>query len=234
MKALLKNRQIIAQDTLMATFQLEKPVNFLPGQFALISLISAPYKDAKGPERYFSIVNPPAKNNEISIATRLRDTAFKKSLAQMPIDAPIEVKMIGGSFTFPENEERPIIFITGGIGITPFMSMLRHANENNLPNRITLFYFNRNQQSAVFIEELKQLKEENENFNLILIMTEDNNWQGEKEIVSPELIKKYLSEFVNNVYMIAGPPQMVQEVVGVLTDMGIVSENIITENFAGY
>lgn len=234
MKATLKNRQIIAENTLLATFATETTATFKAGQFVLIALINPPYQDEKGSERYFSIVNSPNNKKEISITTRLRDSAFKKSLSEIPYGTQIEIKMIGGVFTLPDDSGRPVVFITGGIGITPFMSMLRLANENNFPHKISLLYFNRTKESTAYLEELELLEKENPNFNLILIMTEDNNWQGEKNLVSADLIKKYFSDYPNNVYMVAGPPKMVQDVTTVLTDMGIVSENIITENFAGY
>ncbi|MFA6422434.1 MAG: FAD-dependent oxidoreductase [Candidatus Buchananbacteria bacterium] len=234
MKATLKNRQLIAENTLTASFQLESPAEFKPGQFVIIELINPPFKDAKGSERYFSINNSPSDNHEIIITTRMRDSAFKKSLAEMPLGAEVNIKMIGGTFVMPEDDGRELIFITGGIGITPFMSMLRYANEANLSRKITLLYFNRTPQSTAFLEELKQIEDEDQNFNLILIMTDDNNWQGERHKASPDLIKKYLPDFTDKIYMMAGPPQMVQDVVGVLTDMGIVADNIITENFSGY
>jgi NAD(P)H-flavin reductase len=65
-------------------------------------------------------------------------------------------------------------------------------------------------------------------------MTEDNDWDGEKEKISPELIKKYVTDWKSQTYMVAGPPQMVEEIVKIISAMGIAGDNIITENFAGY
>ena len=226
---------MIADGTLAVTFQLaEPPARFTPGQFLVVELINPPYHDDKGLQRYFSITNLPNDQGELSIATRLRDSAFKKSLAEMPLGWPVEIKSISGEFTLPADSSTPLAFITGGIGITPFMSMLRQATQKAYLHQIALLYFNRNLQSAAFIDELRELAEQNRNLNLVLIMTEENDWQGENRKVSPELIKQYLPQWPSTRFMIAGPAGMVDEVSQTLYGMGVARDNVITENFAGY
>ncbi|MFA6918703.1 MAG: FAD-dependent oxidoreductase [Patescibacteria group bacterium] len=234
MLAKLKNRELIADNTLMATFSLTEKIDFMAGQFAVVSLIDPPYQDDKGSDRYFSINNSPSHNQEITIATRLSDSAFKKSLNEMPLGSELEIKSIGGNFTLPKNQIKPLTFITGGIGITPFMSMLRYIRENDLDYNLTMFYFNRTQTSTAFLSELQKLSQEIKNFYLILIMTDDKTWPGEKEKVTPELIKKYLPDWTDNTFMMAGPPAMVEGVSKTLSEMGIKKENVLTEIFTGY
>lgn len=235
MKAFLKDRQMIADGTLAATFQLAvPPAQFTPGQFLVVELINPPYRDDKGLQRYFSITNLPNNQGELTIATRLRDSAFKKSLAEMPLGSPVEIKSISGEFILPADSRVPLAFVTGGIGITPFMSMIRQATDKAYLHQITLLYFNRNRQSAAFIDELQELAKQNRNLNLILIMTEDNGWQGETRKASPELVKQYLPQWQSTRFMVAGPAGMVEEVSQTLYNMGVARENVITENFAGY
>jgi ferredoxin-NADP reductase len=206
----------------------------LPGQFALISLTNPPYQDDKGSDRYFSINNSPSQNQKITITTRLSDSAFKKSLNEMPLGTELEIKSIDGNFILPRDQIKPLTFITGGIGITPFMSMLRYIRENDLSYSLTMFYFNRTQASTAFLSELQKLSQEIKNFHLILIMTDDETWPGEKEKVTTELIKKYLPNWTDNTFMMAGPPGMVEGVSKTLSEMDIKKENIITESFTGY
>ncbi len=239
MLAKLTNRQIIAENTLSATFSLNEVADFLPGQFAVIALVNPPYHDEKGSERYFSINNSPNHNRDITISTRLHEpiedgSAFKRSLNEIPLGTEVEIKNIGGSFTLPKNQIKPLTFITGGIGITPFMSMLRYIHENDLDYALSMFYFNRTQASTAFLDELQRLGQEIRNFNLVLIMTDDNSWTGEKEKVTSELIKKYLPNWTDNTFMTSGPPAMVNGVSQTLKDMGVTRDNIVTESFSGY
>ena len=209
-------------------------VTFKPGQYMTVHLINPPFIDAKGPNRHFSIVNSPTINSSLTMATRIRDSAFKKSLQASPIGTEIDIMGINGSFVLPEDITRPLVFIAGGIGITPFMSMLRFIKDQQLPYKITLLYSNRDQKSAPFLEELQELFRENANFKLILTMTEDPNWPREKNKIEADFLKKYLDKPNEYTYYMAGPPPMVEAVYSELTKAGIEEKNIITENFTGY
>lgn len=235
MKAKIKRKKEIAKGTLLVEFDtLGEKVNFISGQYFFVTLVNPPYTDAKGSIRHFTIVNPPEGKDILTMTTRLRDTAFKRSLKKMPIGADIKIGEINGNFVLPEDISRPLVFIAGGIGITPFISMLRHIKNNNLNYDITLIYANRNQESAAFLEELKEIDKENKNFKLILIMSDDVNWSGEKGRIDVNFIKEHLPEFKNKIYYISGPPAMVDSVLGVLLEAGIKDENIKKEKFSGY
>ena len=92
MLAKLTNREIIADNTLTTTFTLNETVDFLPGQYVVVALIDPPYHDDKGSERFFSINNPPSKNREITITTRLSESAFKKSLNEIPLETEVDLR----------------------------------------------------------------------------------------------------------------------------------------------
>ena len=84
----------------------------------------------------------------LGLATRLRDTAFKKTLAELDVGAEVDVEEPKGDFSLPMETDRPYAFIAGGIGITVFRSMLRYIVEEGLPHRVTLIYSNRDRESA--------------------------------------------------------------------------------------
>lgn len=102
-------------------FEPEKPVRFTPGQFGDFTLTDPPYTDAKGNTRTFSFAGAP-ESDGIMIATRMRDSAFKRSLATLPIGTPVQLMGPMGSFTLHKDSGRPAVFLTGGIGITPVRS----------------------------------------------------------------------------------------------------------------
>lgn len=234
MKATITEREQIAEGTLLVTFSLREPVSFKPGQFFFVTLLNPPYTDQEGSGRHFSIVNSPTQNTILQMATRLRDSAFKKSLQELPLGTEVEVGPIGGSFVLPEDTTRPLVFIAGGIGITPYISMLQYIKEKNLPYPVTLLYSNRNKKSTAFLEELGRLTKEIPNFKLVAIMTQDEQWSGEKRYIDTTLFHEYFPSIDENTYYVAGPPKMVEMLTKTLVDAGVKVEHIKSENFTGY
>lgn len=209
----------IATNTLQVTFQASEQFSFKPGQYITVTLTNI--------KKYFSIVNSPDEKGIITIATRLRDSDFKKSLKELPIGTGVELGSIFGSFVLPDDISKPLVFIAGGIGITPYMSMLRYVAERELPYDITLVYSNRDQVSTAYFEEVQKFKS-------ILAMTEDPNWQGERRKIDAGFIKKYFPVVNANSYFVVGPPAMVESVQKALLETGVDIENITVENFSGY
>lgn len=224
----------MADDTLMVTFNLDQEVIFKSGQYIFLTLPKLLYSDERGPKRQFSINNDPSVKDQIIIATRLSDSGFKKTLNELPVGADVELGPIAGAFTLPEDTSRPLVLIAGGIGITPFMSMLSHIAREKLPYKITLIYSNRNQASTAFLKELQNFQLSILNFQLILTMTEDPAWTGEKRKVDAEFIKEYFPSVNENLYFVVGPPAMVDAVQRSLFEAGVLPENIKIENFTGY
>ena len=125
------------------------------------------------------MVTSPNDRGVLGLATRVRDSAFKRSLAELPVGAEVDVEQPKGDFLLPEDTEQEYVFIAGGIGITVFRSMLRYIAEESLPHRVTLVYSNRDVESTAFLGELQELERANPNLRLVLTMTEDPSWDGE-------------------------------------------------------
>jgi ferredoxin-NADP reductase len=231
----IKNKKEIAKGTLLVDFRvLEEKFSFLPGQFVNIELINPPHTDEKGNSRYFSIILPEDKDADFSVAIRTSQSAFKKFLQEAPISTEVKIGEASGDFLLPKNQEKQLVFIAGGIGIAPFISLLRQAKKDKLKNKIILIYSNKDKESAAFLEELEQYAKENQNFKLILTMTQDAAWSGEKRMINSQLIKDYVKDFELALYFIAGPPMMVRSIVAVLSALGVGDQNIKTDYLAGY
>ncbi len=234
MKASIEEKKEIAEGTLMVKFRLSGELNFKPGQYFFVSLINPPYMDGRGALRHFSIVNSPNEKRVITMTTRLRDSAFKKSLKEMPLGSEVNISSIEGNFVLPEDLKRPLVFLAGGIGITPYISMLRYAKEENLPTKITLLYSNKDQKGTAYLEELLNLDKSNPNFKLVLTMTEDKKWKGESGRIDGSFIKKYVKDLKEPLFYVSGPPAMVSAIKETLKELNLNPANIKAESFSGY
>src|ERR671935_1903608 len=133
MRAKIKEKREVAKGTLMVVFDLlGEEVDFTPGQYFWVTLLDAPYDDEKGVRRHISVVTSPNDRGVLGLCTRLRDSAFKRSLAELPLGAEVDVEEPKGTFLLPEDTDQEYVFIAGGIGITVFRSMLRFIAEERL------------------------------------------------------------------------------------------------------
>src|ERR671922_683139 len=180
MRARIKDKREVARGTLLVTFDLlGEEVEFAPGQYFFVTLPDLGYQDDKGLRRHITVVTSPNETGVLGFATRMRDSAFKRSLGELPVGAEVEVEPPKGSFALPEDPSRPLVFVAGGIGITVFRSMLRYIREERLPYLVTLIYSNRDRESTAFLDELRELDQELPDLRLILTMTKDPDWDGE-------------------------------------------------------
>ena len=169
--AKLQSRREVAEKTM--AFQFEKPSDwtFVPGQFVNITLLDPPQTDAEGSMRGFSIASAPFEDT-LMVTTRLRDTAFKHVLQALPLGTQVKIEGPFGDLRLHNNASRPAVVLSGGIGITPFRSILLQAAHDRRPHRIVFFYANRRPEDAPFLEEMRALAPENSNFTFVPTMTE--------------------------------------------------------------
>lgn len=172
------------------------------------------------------------------VATRMRDTAFKRVLKTMPLGKAVKIEGPFGDLTLQNNSARAAVFLAGGIGITPFRSIVHRAAKEKLPHHIYLFYSNRRPEDAPFLEELQALERENPHYKLIASMTEmaksHRPWSGETGLINGEMLSKYLKTAVLPIYYIAGPPAMVKGLREMLNKIGVDDDDVRTEEFSGY
>ena len=167
----LLNRVEVAEGTM--AFHFEKPpgFDFNPGQSADLTLLNPPETDSEGNVRTFSIASAPFED-QLMFATRMRDTAFKRSLKKVPLGTVVKMDSAMGSFTLHKNSAKPAVFLAGGIGVTPFSSIVRQADHDRAPHKLYLFYSNRRPEDAPFVEVLQNLEKTNPQFRFIATMTE--------------------------------------------------------------
>ena len=231
-------RRELAEQTMGFAFDLEgQGFPFKPGQYVQITQGAPPYQDEKGNSRSFSIASSP-EDPLLLIATRLTGSAFKRSLVEVALGARVGVQGPMGSFVLPQDATGPVALVAGGIGITPFHSMIKMATEQKLPHRLTLIYSNRTPRDAPFLKELELWEAENPNFRLVATMTalesSSTTWQGRRGYVDGRMIREVLRTPERFLFYVAGPERKVSGVTQVLTEAGVSQDMVHSEEFPGY
>lgn len=231
----LSNKELVAKDTMLFEFEAPKDFEFRAGQTGYFTLIEPSETDEKGNSRTFSFVHSPSEE-KLTIATRLRDSAFKRVLKELPVGSEVKFNAPFGNFTLHNNKTKPAVFLIGGIGITPIRCMIAEATYNKVPHQLTLLYSNRTPDDAPFHDELEQLATENNFFNYVPVMTKANQteWSGEHGHIDEAMLKRHVPDIHAPIYYLAGPAHMVQAMFKMLVDAGVDEDNIRAEEYSGY
>jgi ferredoxin-NADP reductase len=224
--ARLLGRETVAEGTM--AFHFERPPGFAhqAGQNALFTI---------GDEsRTFTIASAPHEPR-LTIATRMRDSAFKRALSNAPPGFEVQIDGPAGVMVLHEDVRRPAVFLAGGIGITPFLAMARDAAHRRLPHHMVLFYGNRRPQDAPFLDELYGLEKRNPSFRLVATMSQPGaGWKGETGQIDRAMLERHLADWRAPIYYFAGPPGMAMAMQFMLADLGIAEADMRSEEFYGY
>ncbi len=224
----LTEKKPIAKDTMAFAFEIAgQDFKFRPGQFVDITIEKPKYKDDSGNTRAFSIASSPL-DEYLMVATRLTDSAMKKSLAELEIGFLVHIDGPLGSFRFHSDESTPAVIITGGIGITPFRSVIKDATERNSEQKIMMIYSNRTREDAAFVGDLEEWQSYNTNFEFF------TRWTAEEGHIDEPYLKKHVKNLAKPIFYVAGPPGMVAGTTKLLIESGVQEDNIRFEEFAGY
>ncbi|HSF52012.1 MAG TPA: Rieske 2Fe-2S domain-containing protein [Nitrososphaeraceae archaeon] len=224
-------------------------LDYTAGQFAFFD-IGEVYNDPKGPIRHFTISSSPTENF-IMFTTRIRDSPYKKRLLALEKGTKVKVRGPEGQFVIHQDYTKPVVFLSGGIGVTPFRSMIKYVTDMQLPVKIIMFDSNRNLNNIIFKKEFDEWASINKNLKIIYTISEkDQNdeqslslstatddWKGEYGRINKAMILKYVDTHVldNSIFYICGPPSMLKAMQSLLQeDLEIPKERIKVEEFTGY
>ena len=214
------------------SIKLEKPqFDFKPGQYMMMEL------DVDDPEngntRPLSIASSPTENS-LMFSTKISQTLFKQKINSLQSGDRIKIKGPMGIFTLKE-DAKEIMFLGGGIGITPFRDMIKYAADKKLPIKLTLLYSNKTPNDIVYKDEWSVFEQENSNLKVVNTVTDDTtNWNGKVGRINEAIIREFCSDVKNTLFYICGPPGMVEGLYNLLKAMNVPLQNIKTEKFAGY
>jgi glycine betaine catabolism B len=224
-----------------------KSLDYKAGQFAFFD-IGGVYNDPKGPIRHFTISSSPTENF-IMFSTRIRDSPYKKRVASLEEKAKVKVRGPEGQFVLHEDYSKSAVFLSGGIGVTPFRSMIKYATDRQLPIKIIMFDSNRNKENILFKKEFDEWANINRNLKIVYtiseinpqekssVLTEENDWKGEYGRIDKTMILKYVDDetLKNSIFYICGPPGMLKAMKTLIQEeLEIPKERIMVEEFTGY
>ena len=233
----LVGKKEIAKNVFEFSWKPTKSLKFKPGQY-LEWTAEHEKPDARGNRRYFTIASSPTEEHlKLGIKLNEKGSSFKKHLESMPVGSKIAVGSLDGDFVLPEDMSKKLVFIAGGIGITPFRSIIKHLSDNGEKRDVTLFYSTKSPEEIAYVDIFE---EASKNFGLktVYILTDKNNtpqnWPGESGLITGEMLKKYISEHKNCEYYLSGPNAMVESYTKLIKENGVGTKHIHTDYFPGF
>jgi len=215
-------------------FRIEEEVDFKPGQFFFVTI------KIDGAERtkHFSFSNSPTEKGYVEFTKRITDSEFSQALERLKVGNWARLKMPYGSFTFGGEYEK-IVFLSGGIGITPIRSICKFATDSILPTDMVLLYGNNREEDIIFRQDLDSMQSVNKNLSIVYTLTSSDIdkkiWKGRTGYINDNMIKEEIPDYAERIFYICGPPRMVESLINILRNkLGIQEDKIKTENFVGY
>lgn len=208
--------------------------SFKPGQYAILMI-----RDERGKltsEHAFSIASSPTEQRYLQFGIKILGN-FTQRLSKMTKGAEVYIYGPYGDFTFDQSRYNNAVYIAGGVGITPFMSIFRYAFDKNLPNKLTLLYSARTLKGALYFDEIRILEEKNRNFRSFFAVTDEDiatdTPRAKKCFIDSKMISESLNGNINGKdFFVCGPPGFMNAMIDCLQGMGVPQNRIRTEKFS--
>lgn len=243
MKLKLVEKKNEAKGTKSFFWKPEKSVDYLPGQYYYFTLSKLDYPDPRGTTRHFTVSSSPTEGSLLRLTTRIREeSGFKKTLDELPIGAEIEGEGPNGTFILDEKEPGPHVFLAGGIGITPFRSIIKYLVDKKIDTEVFLIYSNSLPEEIAYRKELEEFAKEHPNIKIAMTVSKPEEskekWTGLTGRIDDNLIKKLLGswklELSAPTFWVVGPPPFIDAMEEVLEKLKVISDKIRSEKFTGY
>lgn len=233
----IKEKIKLSYDTFDFIFPLEKSLPFVPGQYMEWTLAHQK-PDSRGNRRYFTLASSPTEDNiRLGVKFYNPSSTYKKTLLNLGQDETIVAAQIAGDFILPTDKQKKLVFMAGGIGITPFRSMIKYLLDKNEQRDIIMVYSNKYQSEIVYKDVFDEAQTKL-NVKTVYTLTDTTQlpmgWIGEIGRVNPLMIQKEIPDFMERTFYLSGPHSMVKGFEDVLQQMGVKKENIKTDFFPGF
>ncbi len=233
----LKEKNRVATDTFDFVFKSDRKFSFQPGQYMEWTL--KPDKaDSRGNRRYFTIASSPTEEDvRIGIKFYPESSSFKNQLVSMKEGDEIVASQRAGDFTMPKDKTKKLVFIAGGIGITPFRSMVKFLIDKNEKRDITLLYSSKTVADIAY-KDIFDTAERQLGIKTVYAITEPSQTltdsQMRKGFIDMQMIMKEIPDFKDRIFYISGPHGMVSVFGKILKDMGVRKNQIKIDFFPGF
>lgn len=234
---IFKEKVKIAPTIYEFIFTTNSKFSYLPGQYMEWNLPHTK-PDSRGIRRFFTIASSPLES-DVKLGVKIipnQSSTFKKKLLNLKPGSRLTADQLSGDFVIPNSNPEKLVFIAGGIGVTPFRSMVETLIQSNTRIDTVLFYSASDPEEFVYKNIFK--KAENNGVKTIYILGGKNptpkNWVGESGYLTEEIIKKYCPDFNERIYYLSGPIAMVNNYKSLLYKLGINYSRIVTDYFPGF
>ncbi len=232
MKVIFDHAREEAADISSFYFKPERPVHYTAGQFIELTL-KHQHPDSRGIKHWFSLSSSPTEEM-LSITTKFagkdKTSSFKKALIKLQPDAELNMSDPMGDFVLPKLIQTPLIFVAGGMGITPYHSILSWLAETGETRPVKLIYGVRSEEEIIFQDTFVKA-----GIQPIIIVSEPSPaWGGERGRLSVELILGLGKPTDDSLIYISGPEAMVESLGRDLQEAGIKQHQLVLDSFPGY
>jgi len=233
----LKEKQKLSSTIYDFVFMPSKKIEFKPGQYLEWTL---PHKnaDSRGNRRYFTIASSPTEK-DIILGARIDDEAssFKKALLELSPSTRISAGSLAGDFVLPNDKTTKLAFLAGGIGITPFRSMVKYLLDNSEERDIVLIHTCSSDSDFVYSDVFEKAQK-TIGLKIYCILKDENNipkdWKGGVGYITKDTLKKTVPDYKSRLFYISGSNDIVNRYRKVLKEIGIENSKIVTDYFPGY
>lgn len=196
-----------------------------------------PHTDSRGNRRYFTIASSPTESLlHLGVKFYPNGSSFKKALISLDNKKSIVAGQLAGDFALPDNRQEKLVFMAGGIGITPFRSMIKYCVDTKQQRNIVLLYANKEMSEIMYSDVFEEARAFG--IQTFYTLTDRNsipaNWQGEVGRVTATMIQKVVPDFAERTFYLSGPHAMVEANEEILQHMGVHKHKIKKDFFPGY
>ena len=233
----LKECVSVAENTYDFIFHPEKPLSYRPGQYMEWTL-EHDRPDGRGNRRYFTLASSPTESDlRMGIKFYPNGSTFKKALAAMTTKDRIVSAQLAGDFVLPTDPKQKLVFIAGGIGVTPFRSMVKYLIDKKEKRDVVLFYSNKLVSDVAYADVFNTAEKEL-GIKTIYALSEASavpkDWKGKVGFIDGKMIATEVPDYKERSFFLSGPHGMVTAFQTTLQQMGVPSSHIKTDFFPGF
>ena len=234
---ILEKKIRISPDSVDFVFDPNREFAYEPGQYMEWTLNHSG-RDSRGDRRYFTLASSPTEDNiRIGVKFYEHGSSYKEAMFQMNEKTLIVADHISGDFTMPKNKKQKLAFIAGGIGVTPFRSMIKYLIDKNEARDIITLYSAKTKDDFTYTKIFEEAREKLK-IKTIYAITGHNNIASSDYIhkgrINTKLISEEIPDYSERIFYISGTQSMTESIKLMLKKLGVPTKNIKVDDFSGY
>ncbi|MBU6389575.1 RnfABCDGE type electron transport complex subunit D [Patescibacteria group bacterium] len=224
----------LTPDIVEFSFRPSRPFRFRPGQYMEFTLPHAGI-DSRGNRRYFTLASSPTEESlRLGIKFYPNSSSFKRNLIALQPNQWLMAGQLAGDFTLPDNPEEKLVFIAGGIGVTPFRSMLKYLTDTGARRTVTLLYMNKSAEEIAYADIFHEAQAKT-GARIVYTLTDTAppGWSGRIGRIDERMVREEVPDFADRTFYISGPHAMVVGIEQTLRNLGVGANRIKKDFFPG-